>query len=51
MSALDPQSIAEVVRNVIARDRVARGLPPVTDDEQASADLLALAKEVRTPGY
>lgn len=45
------EHISEVVRNVLARDRVARGLPLITEVEQASIDLIALAKEIRTRGY
>ena len=47
MSASTPQSIAEVVRNVIGRDREARGLPPITDDEAESARLLEIARASR----
>ena len=46
-SSMSPQSIRDVVRNVIERDRESLGLPPVTPEEADDARLLEIAKASR----
>jgi hypothetical protein len=43
-SAQESARVREVVARVIAKDRVEKGLPPLTHDEQTHADALAIAR-------